>query len=706
MSDHIANSETQEAPTGRFKPLVSLMQHKWLILFILVFFNLLAIPVAEKLGQPIYKVKGLILVSPKFIPNLNEPKGINDLRGEGYDLYVSQQVHMATRGEVIKEAFNSPGIKELWMQPGESEEFALIRLKLAVEAKNVRKTPFVEVKLKTSYAKGIHTVLNAVLDAYLKRAQAETLYNSDERIALLQKRRDHLAEFIPRLYKTRTQIAKELGVTTFQENRLNPYDNILIDTTSAFNLAQRQLVETEARLKALNSKEGRETVLDILAKQMLHEDSTLKTIKGSLMQRRSELLNQSVGLTSKHPGKQRVDKAIAEIDKEIASTEKELFQNFRQQLLQQAKAEVIRARNVVQSLANELNTQKDRSTRYASRYNEAIALNKEIERAQRQLDEVNVRIDFMKLEASAPGYVRIDSYATPTLKPERGGKDKYFLLFGLASVMLALVIPIFIDMSDKRIRAPVEIQNCLGFAPLAWILDRKTATTDDFSYDQIRRLAFALDRDRRTHQNRCFAFTSVKPGGGTSSLILETAKTLNELGIKTLAMEINAFKPDERYEGNTPHSLTSLLSQNTYQLHRPETLVSPATEDLPERLSVGEVSQQHLITYGKLPTLLNNFYNYYDMILLDSPPILLSADAELLGEVAGCILLVIEAGQVTPGELQRAAHLLERLSPPVVGAIMNRVQVYQGGGYLSDLVKEYSSRSKLKPGLLKRMFWT
>ena len=705
MSDHIANSDTQEASTGRFKPVVSLMQHKWLALFIFLLVNLAAIPVAEKLGQPVYKVKGFVLVSPKFVPNLDEPKGVDDLRGGEYDLYVNQQVHMVTRGDIIRDAFNQPGIKELWMRPEESEDIALIRLNLAIEAKNQRKTPFVEVKLKANYAKGIHTVLNAVLDAYLKKAKEETLYNSDERIALLEKLRENLQQVVPQLYDTRTQIAKELGVTTFQEGRLNPYDDILIETTSAFNLAQRQLVENEARLTSLNTKEGKDTVLDILARQMLNGDSTFKALQSSLMERRTELQNQSLGLTSEHPGKRRVDKAVAEINKKLADNETEFMQNFRQQILQQAKAEVAKARSIVKSLANELNVQKEKSTHYASRYNEAIALNKEIERAQKQLDEVNVRIDFLKLESSAPGYVRIDSYATPTSKPDRGGKDKYFLVFGLASIALALIVPIVLDMIDKRLRSPAEVQNCLGFAPLAWVLDRKNTFTDDFSYDQIRRLAFALDRDRRTHQNRCFAFTSVKPGGGTSSLILEVAKTLNELGIKTLAMEINAFKPDKRYEGSTPHTLTSLLSQNTYQIHRPETLVAPATEELPERLAVGEVSQQHLITYGKLPTLLSNFYSHYDIILLDSPPILLSADAELLGEVAGCILLIIEAGQVTPGELQRAAHLLERLSPPVVGAIMNRVQVYQGGGYLSDLVKEYSCRSKLKPSLFKRMLW-
>jgi len=58
-----------------------------------------------------------------------------------------------------------------------------------------------------------------------------------------------------------------------------------------------------------------------------------------------------------------------------------------------------------------------------------------------------------------------------------------------------------------------------------------------------------------------------------------------------------------------------------------------------------------------------------------------------------------------PGELKRAAHLLERLDPPVVGAILNRVKVFRGGGYFTELLKEYETRAKLRPGLIQRLLW-
>jgi Mrp family chromosome partitioning ATPase len=135
-----------------------------------------------------------------------------------------------------------------------------------------------------------------------------------------------------------------------------------------------------------------------------------------------------------------------------------------------------------------------------------------------------------------------------------------------------------------------------------------------------------------------------------------------------------------------------------------EEYLLPATETLPVRLPVGITTERHLVTNGKLPALLTELNRYYDLVLLDSPPILLSADTERLSEISGGVLLIVEAGQTQPGELKRAAHLLERLSPPVIATILNRAKIYQGGGYFAELLEEYTTGHKPKHHWIKRLF--
>jgi succinoglycan biosynthesis transport protein ExoP len=77
---------------------------------------------------------------------------------------------------------------------------------------------------------------------------------------------------------------------------------------------------------------------------------------------------------------------------------------------------------------------------------------------------------------------------------------------------------------------------------------------------------------------------------------------------------------------------------------------------------------------------------------------LFSADAELLIGTAGAALLVISAERVTKGEVRRAARVLERLAPPVVGVVLNRVRVYDRGEYYAEMLREYETLERAAAG--------
>lgn len=699
-------ADDQSIPTGRFKPLVSLRQHKWLSFLILITLIPLGMWVAMLLGKPIYQVQATILISPKFVPTLDAEKGMNLSRYD-YEYYTKQQIKLITRRDVLQEAFQLPQVKHNWLGMAESEQEAIVRLAIALSADSKRGDPFLTVTLKRDKPQGLDEVLNGVVQAFLKQSQAENLYDSPGRIDTLEKLRKQILGHLERLQKRRTQIAEELGVTTFQLEDANPYDSILVQSRSAFSEARRNRIQAEANLDALDKKQGQsaQTALDALVQELLLSDPTLSNFKSRLTERRAELMTQLMGLRPEHPSRRQAEREIVEIDKEIAKMTAELSQEIRNRLLRKTRAEVYQTQTIEQALKEELEQQQQQANRYVTLYNEALVLNKEIERTYRQLQKIDERIDFLNIEATAPGFLRLYTPARPALYPSEGGPKKILLIFVVAALGLSIALPIGLDLLDRRIRTPAEVHKLLGFAPMGWILERSNRATTRLAQDHLRRMALTLERDWRAHKTHFFVLTSVKPGGGTTTLTLEIAHQLGQLGVRTLAVELNAFQPDERYrDEGTSKTLIQLLAQEVTHLPAPHSLVVPATATLPARLPVGDTPERHLNTQGQLLPLLHYLADYFDIILLDTPPILLSADAELLGEIAGGVLLVVEAGHITPGELKRAAQLLERLNPPVVGSVVNRVKVYRGGGYFSELIKEHSSGTKSKPHLLKRLF--
>jgi hypothetical protein len=58
------------------------------------------------------------------------------------------------------------------------------------------------------------------------------------------------------------------------------------------------------------------------------------------------------------------------------------------------------------------------------------------------------------------------------------------------------------------------------------------------------------------------------------------------------------------------------------------------------------------------------------------------------------VVLVVEADGISAGELRRAARVLEKMAPPSVGAVVNRIMPFHGGGYVQTAIAEYLQGSK------------
>jgi len=85
---------------------------------------------------------------------------------------------------------------------------------------------------------------------------------------------------------------------------------------------------------------------------------------------------------------------------------------------------------------------------------------------------------------------------------------------------------------------------------------------------------------------------------------------------------------------------------------------------------------------------------HYEMVLIGLPPLLLSADAELLIEVLGQVFLVVEAQELTKGEITRAKRVLAHLDPEAVGLFVDRIPLFRGAGYMQELVLETITQKK------------
>jgi capsular exopolysaccharide synthesis family protein len=71
----------------------------------------------------------------------------------------------------------------------------------------------------------------------------------------------------------------------------------------------------------------------------------------------------------------------------------------------------------------------------------------------------------------------------------------------------------------------------------------------------------------------------------------------------------------------------------------------------------------------------------FDLVLIDSPPLLPVTDAVVLSKHADATLMVVAAGQTRRADLRRAAEKLDQVGVPVLGTVLNEVTKQTGYGY-------------------------
>lgn len=692
LSESAPSAKTSETRRA-IHPLLSIRAHKLLASLIVLIVFVIGTPIAWQSGKARYYTEAAIRVSPKFPKILNDDREFEMQAGNQYREFVQQQVKTINRYDIVLDALNKLNEKKIPFQ-GESEtqRRAAERLGYSLIIRPVKDTYLITVGLEGAKPDGLAEITNTVVETYLKNVKSEEFYAADERLENIQEERKRLVQELEQKTGERAELARQLSVTTFSGTLLNPYDQLLIKGKEALDEAGRKRIEMEAQLSALEYKQNPagKSALDAMAEDLALKDFGLNTIKTALYTRRSQLVAKLSGLAPGHPGRRAIDRELAEIDAEIAKAAEKVTGNLHSMFLEQKRAELSQAKRIEKELAAKVQTESMRAMSYASDYHKAVALTNEIDRVQRKIEAIDDRIDFMTLESNAPAIVRMVSAARPPELPNKGGKRKtltYFLFVALIALTFGFSVPVLIDYIDPRIHVPAELHGVMGFSPMGWILERKDEETRLITRDQLIRLATGLDRERDPEKTMVIAVTSAKPDGGTSTLVLDMAQALTRLGIRALAVEANSYSPDKRYRDARIHDgLVELIDDSATV----EQVIAAGNNILPSRISIGRANgRRPLATINELVSTLQKLSKSYDILLLDLPPLYRSSDAELFIGLSDAVLLVVEAENTTRQEVTHATRTLERLSPPIVGAILNRVRAHSDRAQLLELLKEY-----------------
>ncbi len=683
-------SQAPSLPGRGIKPWDSLMAHRRLALLVFTIVLLLGLPIAWVKGRPQYQAEASVQIAPRYMRNLREDQELDFQSNSQYRQFVEHQRQNISRHDVLLAALERLGEQRaLWQRSGDSDRQAVDKLRSQLNVSAVSDTYLVRISISGDKPEGLAELVNAVAASFMERMKAEEIYGSDARSRTLKARESELEQDISAKVDQRGAIARELSLTTFAEGTPNPFDQLIAGLRNRLSDARQRRMDAEAALQAFRQR-GDATLASRSVQETVLSDPGLNSLKAALSARRATLLMQKSGLRPDHPAALAADRELAEIDAEIGRQGERLDNGVRSNALARLQGSAEQALTVERGLQAELEQMEPQATRFARLFQDAQTLSADIAQLRSELDKVRERLNFLSVESSSFGFVRLAAPALPPETPYGPGRKKLALLMMLAALAAGAAAPLLRDLLDRRVRTVNEAQALMGMAPAGWQIERHGPASDLFADEQLRRVAAALIRTRDARRQPLFGLTGCKPGAGASSLVLDLACTLQTLGFRVLVVEANGFARDARLAGPQP-GLTDWLDGRA----EPSALLSPATAQRPACVHIGGQGRVALKRLDLLAEQLKRWSAEHDFVLVDMPPLLSSADAELLVRCIGQVLLVLDAGTVSRGEVLRARRMLQSLDPDAVGLIVNRVAAFNGGGYLRELMIENATARRI-----------
>ncbi len=241
-----------------------------------------------------------------------------------------------------------------------------------------------------------------------------------------------------------------------------------------------------------------------------------------------------------------------------------------------------------------------------------------------------------------------------------------------------LPLPLIAAVPSYRLASPNSIES------IALIAAPRSPAAEAY---RILRTSIELIPQENNRQSRVIAVTSCGPGEGKTTTALNLAVSESQQQRRVLLIDCDLRKPmiaKRLLSTSVKADLPRLISDPSVQVEN----CAHSVEEIPG-LFILETKEappfpSELLGQGRFSDLLDWARKHFDIVVIDTPPVLLVPDLQIIANKVDIILLVARVGAVQRRALRRVQHELSKFPNKYIALVANAVphrQSYYGGYY-------------------------
>jgi succinoglycan biosynthesis transport protein ExoP len=584
-------------------------------------------------------------------------------------------------------------------------------LKVAVAGQ----TRILEVSYQSTDPKIASEFANTLVSEFIDQNVEARWQTSQRTSSWLTQQLDELRSNLQRSDDSLQAYARKEGLI-YTGDKENVSTEKLRQLQTQVSQAQADRVLKEARFKIASSNSP-DTLPDVL------NDNALRTLKNSIVDLKRQEADLSITFKPDYSKARRLRAEIGELESAFETQRSQIVSRITNDYQEAVHREGLLA-TAYDKQVGLVMTDSQKSIQYD-------ILKRDVDTNRQIYETMLQRVKESGIAAALkPANIRVIDPARVPEKPYKPNLPVNGAVGMLCGLMLGVVTAVTRERANRSLQQPGEASRFLGIPELgvipkgacrnrsratsaltiipkgeqdaletihpivAW-QDGATGLADSFRA-VLASILFSHGKDGRG----VLVITSAGPNEGKTTTATNLSVALARTGHKVLLIDGDIRKPGvhEMFGLTNTAGLTDLLTKPVLDVRAADTAIRESgIANLRVLLSGPPVSGGCDLLFSRsMPNVLAHYKHSYDMIIIDSPPLLHMPDARVLGRMADAAVLVARSGRTLREAAQAASQRLQQDRIPVLGIVLNDWNPKSSpngfyGNYNKEVMKRYNT---------------
>jgi succinoglycan biosynthesis transport protein ExoP len=551
-----------------------------------------------------------------------------------------------------------------------------------VRTDNIRGTDLITISVRHADKEACKEIAAEVARAYKDYRSEIENKEGDRALVELKKAVRAQEDTVEERRKVLANIVRSKGIiyrgpdSYYQQTGMED-DNGARTALDTFNQLETEKMQLESMIQSLLKYSSEQ--LMVYASGLQLPDNVIQTLYPKYLEQKSQFEGlKRQGLGSKHPTMlshaQVLEAMKKQLDEGVISLRDTL----------QAKLELAEARYKRAMVSK--NEKRTDAIKHGLDAQDYVDAKRDFESEQEMLQQMKIKLIAEEIAEKMPDEsIVVHDEPVVSQSPVVPNVTLNLMLGAVVGVIFGLGIAFFLEYIDTSVKSLEDVERFLQVPVLAvipkdvGILHKQSGMSPDAEAYRI--LRTNIEFNRKNPEDNSITVVSGGAGEGKSTTLVNLAYVCAQGGYTTLMIDADLRRPRLHtfFDINNSVGLSNYL---TTELMLEDVILQTPVVNLyfmPSGILPADAAG--ILNSRRMSDLIRDVKNRFDLVLVDSPPMLGVSDASVLASEVDLTMIVVQHRKLPKNMLLRVKQAVENVGGNVLGVVLNNVDVRSDSQY-------------------------